>query len=125
MTLAPIVGHLEETKAFARASKGVNQPGAGPVDENNNSSMSETAIQSLRASSKNNQHHNSTAQHDIQMTGPRQLTEYLENFNIIWLASSPVPLFSRAGRRAARFERQKRGTGDEAIIWHAGNLFAK
>ena len=33
LTLVPIVGHLEETKLFARASKGVDQPGAcaGPV----------------------------------------------------------------------------------------------
>ena len=30
LTLAPIVGHLEETKPFARA---VYQPDAGPVDE--------------------------------------------------------------------------------------------
>ena len=32
LTLAPIVGHLEETKPFARAYKAVYQPGAGPVD---------------------------------------------------------------------------------------------
>ena len=85
LTLAPIVGHLEETKPFARASKAVYQPGAGPVDEKSNSSLSEMAIQPLRASSKNNRHHNSTAQHGIQKfqtTGPRQLTVYLENFNI-------------------------------------------
>ena len=82
LTLAPIVGHLEETKPFARASKAVYQPGAGPVDEKSNSSLSEMAIQPLRASSKNNRHHNSTAQHGIQSTGPRQLTVYLENFNI-------------------------------------------
>ena len=82
LTLAPIVGHLEETKPFARASKAVYQPGAGPVDEKSNSSLSEMAIQPLRASSKNNRHHNSTAQHGIQSTGPRQLTAYLENFNI-------------------------------------------
>ena len=64
-TLAPIVGHLEETKPFARASKAVYQPGAGPVDEKSNSSLSEMAIQPLRASSKNNRHHNSTAQHMV------------------------------------------------------------
>ena len=52
---------LEETKPFARASKAVYQPGAGPVDEKSNSSLSEMAIQPLRASSKNNWHHNSTA----------------------------------------------------------------
>ena len=44
LTLAPIVGHLEETKPFARASKAVYQPGAGPVDEKSNSSLSEMAI---------------------------------------------------------------------------------
>ena len=53
LTLAPIVGHLEETTPFARASKAVYQPGAGPVDEKSNSSLSEMAIQPLRASSKN------------------------------------------------------------------------
>ena len=82
LTLAPIVGHLEETKPFARASKAVYRPGAGPVDD---SSLSEMVIKPLRASSKNNRHHNSTAQHGIQKfqtTGPRQLTVYLENFNI-------------------------------------------
>ena len=85
LTLAPIVGHLEETKPFARASKAVYQPDAGPVDEKSNSSLSEMAIQPLRASSKNDRHHNSTAQHGIQKfqtTGPRQLTVYLENSNI-------------------------------------------
>ena len=35
LTLAPIVGHLEETKPFARASKAVYQPDAGPVDASN------------------------------------------------------------------------------------------
>ena len=71
LTLAPIVGHLEEIKPFARASKvkAVYQPGAGPVDEKSNSSLSEMAIQPLRASSKNNRHHNSTAQHGIQKYG--------------------------------------------------------
>ena len=64
LTLVPIVGHLEETKPFARASKAVYQPGAGPVDEKSNSSLSEMAIQHLRATSKNNWHHNSTAQHE-------------------------------------------------------------
>ena len=63
LTLAPIV---EETKPFAMASKAVYQPGAGPVDEKSNSSLSEMALQPLRASSKNNRHHNSTAQHGIQ-----------------------------------------------------------
>ena len=88
LTLAPIVGHLEETKPFARASKAVYQPGAGPVDEKSNSSLSEMAIQPLRASSKNDRHHNLTPQHaqhgiqKFQTTGPRQLTVYLENFNI-------------------------------------------
>ena len=33
LILAPIVGHLEETKPFARASKAFYRPGAGPVDE--------------------------------------------------------------------------------------------
>ena len=85
LTLAPIVGHLEETMPFARASKAVYQPGAGPVDEKSNSSLPEMAIQPLRASSKNDRHHNSTAQYGIQKfqtTGPRQLAVYLENFNI-------------------------------------------
>ena len=67
LTLAPIVGHLEETKPFARASKAVYQPGAGPVDEKSNSSLSEMAIQPLRASSKKNRHHNSTGQHGIHI----------------------------------------------------------
>ena len=44
-TFAPIVGHLEETKPFARASKAVYQPGAGPVDEKSSSSLSEMVIQ--------------------------------------------------------------------------------
>ena len=82
----------QETKPFARASKAVYQPGAGPVDEKSNSSLSEMAIQPLRASSKNDRHHNSTAQHGIQKfqtTGPRQLTVYLENFNIRHATSAP------------------------------------
>ena len=54
LTLAPIVGHLEETKPFAKASKAVYQPGAGLVDEKSNSSLSGMTIQPLRASSKNN-----------------------------------------------------------------------
>ena len=33
---------LEETKPFARDSKAVYQPGAGPVDEKSNSSFSES-----------------------------------------------------------------------------------
>ena len=66
LTLTPIVGHLEETKPFARVSKTVYQPGAGLVDEKSDSSLSEKAIQPLRTSSKNNRHHNSTAQHGIQ-----------------------------------------------------------
>ena len=39
LSLAPIVGHLEETKPFARAFKGVDQPGTGPDDEKSNSSL--------------------------------------------------------------------------------------
>ena len=90
----PIVGHLEETKPFARASKAVYQPAAGPVNEKSNSSLSEMAIQPLRANSKNNWHHNSTAQHGIQkfqMTGPRQLTEYLENFKLYGMQATYLP----------------------------------
>ena len=45
LTLVPIVGYLEETKPFARASKDVDKPGAGPDDEKSNSSLSETAIE--------------------------------------------------------------------------------
>ena len=55
---APIVGHLEETKPFARASKAFYQPGAGPVDEKSSSSLSEMIIQ------------------QFQTTGPRQLAVY-------------------------------------------------
>ena len=76
LTLAPIVGHMEETKPFARASKCVYQPDAGLVDEKSNSSLSKTAIQSLRA---RGELQSAPAQHGIQKfqaTGPRKLTIY-------------------------------------------------
>ena len=72
---ASAIGTAKKTNscAIARAFKAAYQPGAGPVDEKSNSSLSEMVIQPLRASSKNNRHHNSTAQHGIQKfqtTGP-------------------------------------------------------
>ena len=99
LTLAPIVGHLEETKPFARASD--YQPGAGPVDEKSNSSLSGMAIQPLRASSKNNRHHNSTAQNGIQKF--QTTGQYTACMQATYLASNLAQQYSCTWHSVGRY----------------------